>query len=139
MPAPLLAWVRQVTIPPGDQQAEVRSPAAPEAFLELFGVGHLIEFPEPVDDLTQSVLKARRPFRSCFLALLREQAARGRILPRDEAVGLAERIADDEVSTEVAKRLEAVARKKRGKRDSHHAEKARNTGYSSLLRSYGPQ
>src|SRR5262245_42283939 len=97
--------MRQVASPSRDEQAEVADVAAAEARGELGRGRHVVQLPEPVEDLAEAALEPPGPLRRRLLALLAEQAASRGVFPLDEAERLADRVADDEVAAEVAEEL----------------------------------
>jgi hypothetical protein len=85
MPAALFARMSEMLVASDDEQAKVMCMPIPKARLEVVRIRHVVEFPEPVHDLAESVLKARGPFGCGFPALLTEEASRCGVFPLDEA------------------------------------------------------
>src|SRR5262249_45284230 len=94
-----------LTFPADHQQPEVLGVAMAEPSLELVGARHVVQLPEPIDDLAEAALEPAGPLGRCLSSLLPEQAAGRGILPLNQAERLSLRIAHDEVAPEVAEEL----------------------------------
>src|SRR5262245_59903558 len=89
--------------PSNDENPSVTDRARAEEGGEGVRLSHVVQFAEPVDDLTKTVVESRRPFARCFPSLLDEQTVRPRILELNEAVAVCDGIADNQIAGEIAK------------------------------------
>jgi hypothetical protein len=76
---------------------------------ELVGVRHVVELPEPIDDLAETVLETRGPFQGGFLALAAEDARRCAFFQLHEPISLAMGVAHHEIACEIPEQLVFVS------------------------------
>lgn len=91
----------QSTVAANDQHHCGRDRSRPEDLLEYLGVRLIIQQPEPVDELAQSMLAARRPL-GVLSCPLHEDAVRPAVLELDQRVGAGSMVATYQIGRELS-------------------------------------
>src|SRR5262245_23691886 len=82
-----------------------------EEFLESCYFLFIIEFEEPVNELTKPTFEAGRPFRRRFTSFLKEDAARRGILKLDEYIGRILGVANHQIARKIAEQIQFMSKK----------------------------